>query len=257
MAKKDATMTLVKDLFVKLANLYEDAYIVKNSFVIAGEHPSERILGPLMCTIESGYRDALKRLVGEKPCFYIANIVETKKWLQEKLEEELEPTETIKDDSVQFIVPKEDKDTIDKCVNTISEFEDRFNPVDLISNDHPVRWWSCLGDNAELIETVFNLKGIFDLPIEIEPTEENAESSNTEESKVENTTTYITIAKQLLPLVTEKNIQNAYVGTTEVRHGDDDELLEVMLDFRFTHFRMMIIYNLVVLPWATIETGSC
>lgn len=239
--KKNATMTLCADLFVKLSNLYNDAYIVKNAFIIAGKNPSERILGPLMCVAEAKYKDAFKELMGEKPCFYIPSIVDTKKWLQSVVAaNELEPTEEIKEKSKQYVKEITDKDEIEKCVNTISEFDDRFNPVDLVSNEHPVRWWSCLGENAELVETVFDLKGIFDYPIETNPS-----TADTPQSEK----TYMTIAKQLLPMVTEKNIQNAYVGTTGIRHGDDDELLEVMVDFRFTHFRMMIIYNLVILPW--------
>lgn len=238
--KKNATMTLVSDLLVKLSNLYNDVYIVKNAFIIAGKNPSERILGPLMCVVESKYKEAFTELMGEKPCFYIPSVVDAKKWLKDTTTEELEPTEKIKEEVKAFIKEITDKDEIDRCVNRISEFDDKFNPTDLVSNENSVRWWSCLGDNADLIETVFDLKGIFDFPIETKPSE-----SGTAQSEK----TYMTIAKQLLPLVTEKNIQNAYVGTTGIRHGDDDELLEVMVDFRFTHFRMMIIYNLVVLPW--------
>ena len=239
--KKNATMTLCTDIFVKLSNLYNDLYIVKNSFIIAGKNPSERILGPVMCVAETTYKDALKKLVGEKPCFYVVSIDDTKKWLKSVLESnELEPTEEIREKAKEYIKEVTSKDEIEKCVNRISEFDDRFNPVDLVSNEHPVRWWSCLGENAELVETLFDLKGIFDYPIETDPSKADTPQSEK---------TYMTIAKQLLPLVTEKNIQNAYVGTTGIRHGDDDELLEVMLDFRFTHFRMMIIYNLVVLPW--------
>jgi hypothetical protein len=31
--------------------------------------------------------------------------------------------------------------------------------------------------------------------------------------------------------------------------------MEVMVDFRFTHFRMMIIYNVIVLPWEPLDDG--
>lgn len=238
--KKDATMTLVTDLFVKLSNLYNDAYVVKGSFIIAGEEPSTRILGSLMCNVETKYKDALKELVGEKPCFYIPSIPETKKWLQGVTKDELEPTEEIKEKVQEFIKEVSDKELIEKQVQTISEFENKFYPTDLVEGKNPIYWWSCLGENAELVETIFSLKRIFDYPIETKP--ENADTPQSEK-------TYMTISKQLLPLVTEKTVQDAYIGTTGVRHGKDDELLEVMVDFRFSHFRMMIIYNLVVLPW--------
>lgn len=236
--KKNATMTLVTDLFVKLSNLYNDIYIIKNTFIVAGKNPSDKILGSLECVIEQKYQDALTALVGKTKCIYVESVVDTKKYLQ-GVANELEPTDEIKEKTKKYLKEITDEKVIKKQLDTISAFDDRFNPSDIITRDCPVRWWSCIGDNAELIETVFELKSIFNLPIEVE--------NDTDETQTEET--YVTIAKQLLPLVTETNINNAYIGTTGKRHGADNDLLEVMLDFRFTHFRMMIIYNIVVLPW--------
>lgn len=237
--KKNATMTLVTDLFVKLSNLYNDIYIIKNTFIVAGKNPSDKILGSLECVIEQKYQDALTELVGKTACVYVESVVDTKKYLQDASANDLEPTDEIREKAKEHIKEITDEKIIKKQLDTISAFDDRFNPSDIISRENPVRWWSCIGENAELIETVFELKSIFDLPIEVE--------SDQDETQTEET--YVTIAKQLLPLVTETNINNAYIGTTGKRHGTDNDLLEVMLDFRFTHFRMMIIYNIIVLPW--------
>lgn len=236
--KKNATMTRVTDLFVKLSNLYKDAYIIRGSIVIPGNEVSERILGTLMCTLEPDYKEAFAAFGGDVGCLYVPSVVDMKKWLQEKSSEELEPTAEIIEEATYYMTPVIVEEKIAACVSQVEAIEERFNPV----HGDKIRWWRCIGENQELIETIFGLKSIFNYPITIPPEELNGK-------EVQETDTLITISKQLLPLVTEKNIRNAYIGTTGKRSEQDDELMEVLLDFRFSHFRMMIIYNIVVLPW--------
>lgn len=234
--KKNATMTLVTDLFVKLTNLYKDAYFIRNRIFISGNEPSDRILGIPMCHLEPKYKEALEKLVGREVCFYIPSIQNTKKWLQEQTE--LEPTDEIREQvKKNFIKTVQNEEVSGKMLMKATEIEERFNPI-----TKKVRWWQCIGDNDELVKTVFDLKAIFNFPI--------ADSEDSSDNG-----SFVTISKQILPLVTEKNIKNAYIGTTG-KIDDDDDLMEVLLDFRFTHFRMMIVYQIVVLPWEPDE-GDC
>lgn len=222
--KKSATMTLVTDLMVKLSNLFKDCYLIRNKILVAGNTPSDKILGTLMCTLEERYKEALTTLIGKGGCFYIASVQDTKKYLQEQ--KEWEPTEEIKHEIKKYIVSISDTERLEEVTAKVVSVEERFNP-----ETGKIHWWQCIGTNEELVDAIFNMRAIFDMPIS---SDEGADG------------TVVTISKQLLPLVTEKNIQNAYIGTPGKE--DNDELMEVMLDFRFTHFRVMIIYKVVVLP---------
>jgi hypothetical protein len=216
------------------------------TYVVAGENPSDRILGTALCIIEPDYRDALVSLLKgmKKECIYIKDITEIKKWMQELLDTNPNDYDALSDDTYKvcmenFIDEKVDKDKVSVLMKKIETIEEKFAACNS-------RWWSCIADNEEALQAIFGAKAIFDYPLAVP-------HNDTTENEYERIG--VSVSKQLLPLVDAKNVRHAYIGTNGTLIEGAPDIMEVMVDFRFTHFRMMIIYNVIVLPWEPLDDG--
>lgn len=226
---------IFEDLVVKLKNIYKDVYIFRHSFCVPGDETPESIVGDVECILEPRYKEAVVALFPDVECVYIPSVGD----LREKLKEYHSDVELMCEyDNIDNLARErgelsyfnggviEKQDKVKYCLEFVTRFEQRFNEDGLV--------WTCISDNEELIKTIYNDKAIFNLPIE-------------ETRKDDGTVEYITIAKQLLPMITEKNASNAFINIK--RSTDYPDLYEVMIDFRFTHFQLEAFYNVIPLPF--------
>ena len=86
-----------------------------------------------------------------------------------------------------------------------------------------------MGLNKDLIQSIYRDKRIFNMPIP-KKSEDDKES-------------YITIAKQLFPIVTEKTIDGAFMNLSMDEKYEN--LYVLLIDFLFTHFRFQAIYHFI------------
>ena len=100
--------------------------------------------------------------------------------------------------------------------------------------NRPNLTWKQLGENPKLAEAFFVDKEIFNLPVKM--IDESDASGN-----------YITIAKQMIPNVNEKNLGSAFIYL-ENKSFETDTLYKLNLDFQFTHFRLYAVYYCIPLP---------
>ena len=227
---------IFEDLIVKLKNIYKDVYIFRHSFCVPGEESPESVVGDLMCILEPKYKEAVEALFPGVECIYISSVGDLREILKvynndpNSYYHHEETTNKMRGnkENIYFtgavVVEKPEK--IKDCLDFVTSFEERFNDEK--------RTWSCIGDNEELVKTIYTDKAIFNLPIE-------------ETKKEDGSYEYITIAKQLLPLITEKTISNAFINV--MKSKDYPELYEVLIDFRFTHFQLEGFYNIIPIPF--------
>jgi hypothetical protein len=245
-SKAKTNLNLSRDLFVKLSNLFNDCYIVNMTYVVAGENPSDRILGTALCIIEPTYRDALVSLLKgmKKDCIYVKDITEIKKWMQNLLDESPDDYEVLSDDTYKLCLEDFIKDDI--TVEQGKELKKQIETIEEKFASCNSRWWSCIADNEEALQAIFASKAIFDYPLAVP----NNDTTESETEKIG-----VSVSKQLLPLVDQKNVRHAYIGTNGTLIEGAPDIMEVMVDFRFTHFRMMLLYNVIVLPWEPSDDG--
>ena len=225
--KKTASPTaLFEDLLVKLKNVYKDFYIFRGKYCVPGEESPDSIVGDVICILEPKYQEAISSFLPKAECYHIPSIEELKNFVKNKNVETPDWYLNISELNEFFeelLINKQDK--AEYCLEEVTRFEEKFTNNECI--------WSCIGDNEELIKVIYEDKMIFNLPI----------AAVTNDGETE----YITIAKQLLPLVTAKNISTAFMSVKKSK--EFDSLYEVLIDFNFTHFRLEAIYNMIPLPF--------
>lgn len=226
---------IFENLVVKLKNIYKEVYIFRHSFCVPGVDTPDSVVGDIMCILEPKYKESIVTLFPGVECLYIPSVGNLREALKEyhsDPEEMQAYKDADKEDRENGIMSYFCRTVIEKpektseCLDFITLFENRFNADGLV--------WACISNNEELIKTIYEDKAIFNLPIE-------------ETQKEDGTVEYITIAKQLLPLITEKNAENAFLNIK--RSKDYPDLFEVMVDFRFTHFQLEAFYNVIPLPF--------
>ena len=216
MAKKEVSpLAIFRDLCVKLSRVFKDVYIVRNKYCIGGKVSDEEALGEILCILEPKFSDAILNLLGENKVsyFFIPDIKEAK----EKIDEGIE----FLDLPFSWVV---DTKTIEELQKKITMFDSSFNKEGII--------WENLGEKEDLIKAIYVDRQIFNLPIEVQ----NGEPKE-----------YITIAKQMIPIVTEKTINGAFLHL----HKDEEyeNLFIIYIDFQFTHFRFHAIYHAIPTPF--------
>lgn len=226
---------IFEDLIVKLKNIYKDVYIFRHTFCVPGVDIPDSIVGEVECILEPKYKEAVEKLFSGVECLYIPSVGKLRDNLKEyhsdpEIMSQYHDTDVEAKERGEFsyfagaVIEKPDK--INECLAFVSTFEERFNRDKLI--------WTCISSNEELIKTLYQDKSIFNLPIE-------------ETKKEDGTMEYITIAKQLLPMITEKNATNAFLNVRKSK--DYPDLYEVLVDFRFSHFQLEAFYNVIPLPF--------
>lgn len=219
---------IFEDLVVKLKNIYKDLYIFRHSFCVPGEGLPNSVVGDLMAILEPKYKEAVESLFPGVECIYVPSVGDLRDILKEyNKDPNLFSQENVDSENKHFngtVIEKPEK--AKDCLNFVTLFEGRFND--------DKRTWSCIGNNEELITTIYTDKAIFNLPIE-------------ETKKEDGTCEYITLAKQLLPMVTEKTITNVFINV--MKSKEYPELYEVLVDFRFTHFQLEGFYNIIPIPF--------
>ena len=265
------TFDLFYDLLVKLNNVFKDVYIIDHKYCIPGKETDTEALGDILCTLNEKYIQVLEKMnfsnqvyitnirlfkaeLKEDPSDYdvikekITRLVKENKVTDDKLEklcymleadptlEELYEYLEIPDDSGemkeyltstdrrdtinQYVLELEDSDILQKCRGMISVFTTEFQK--------PVIWEN-MGLNKDLIQSIYRDKRIFNMPIP-KKSEDDKES-------------YITIAKQLFPIVTEKTIDGAFMNLSMDEKYEN--LYVLLIDFLFTHFRFQAIYHFI------------
>ena len=219
MAKKEKEpKEILRDLLVKLTRVFKkDMYIYKGKYCIAGPETDEEAIGVIVCTLEPQYEAVVKSEVIDKQDtnsqLILMNLTEAKTAIDAGIEIPIR--------EVIF------KDTIEEVVSKVNEITEMFS-VDGME-------WKSLGDNPELIQAIFKEKLIFRMPIDVD------------DNKFEENKEYISIASQMLPLITEKNIHGAYAHWELVEKEGD--LCKFLINFAFTHFRLQAVYYVVILPF--------
>lgn len=273
--KKVSLFDRFYDLLVKLNNVFKDVYIIDRKYCLSGKESDEEALGDILCILNEKYEQTLEKM-GIPDAVYITDIRSLKSdtknepddydVLKEKINELIKKGKlsesqienvcymmeadaslediylslNIPDDSgeireylthskridtiYQYVLPIEEEEILTACREKISLFTEEFQKP-LI--------WENMGLNCDLIKSIYQDKRIFNMPI---PKKDNGES-------------YITIAKQLFPIVTEKTIDGAFMNLREDETYED--LYILLIDFMFTHFRFQAIYHSV--PTKIIE----
>lgn len=265
------TFDLFYDLLVKLNNVFKDVYIIDHKYCIPGKETDTEALGDILCTLNEKYIQVLEKMnfsnqvyitnirlfkaeLKEDPSDYdvikekITRLVKENKVTDDKLEKlcymlEADPTleevyeyleipddsgemkeyltSTDRRDTInQYVLELEDSDILQKCRGMISVFTAEFQK--------PVIWEN-MGLNKDLIQSIYRDKRIFNMPIP-KKSEDDKES-------------YITIAKQLFPIVTEKTIDGAFMNLSIDEKYEN--LYVLLIDFLFTHFRFQAIYHFI------------
>ena len=265
------TFDLFYDLLVKLNNVFKDVYIIDHKYCIPGKETDTEALGDILCTLNEKYIQVLEKMnfsnqvyitnirlfkaeLKEDPSDYdvikekITRLVKENKVTDDKLEKlcyilEADPTleevyeyleipddsgemkeyltSTDRRDTInQYVLELEDSDILQKCRGMISVFTAEFQK--------PVIWEN-MGLNKDLIQSIYRDKRIFNMPIP-KKSEDDKES-------------YITIAKQLFPIVTEKTIDGAFMNLSMDEKYEN--LYVLLIDFLFTHVRFQAIYHFI------------
>lgn len=218
MVKKEKDqVAMLRGLFVKLKSVYKkDMYLFNKSFCIVGDIGDEDAIGMIVCILEPQYKEAIETVLlkdVEPSILYEVQVPSIPKAIDsgDKL-----PVKAITN-----------QNKIKSISQKISDITEKFNKDDLI--------WKNLGEDEELIKTLFEKKLIFKMPI--------ARGEKTGSTKDE----YITISSQMIPLCTAKTISSAFIHYEQV--DDYEDLYMVQIKFKFTHFYMEAIYYVIMLPF--------
>ena len=219
MAKKEKEpREILRDLFVKLTKVFKkDMYIYQGKFCIAGPETDEEAIGVIVCTLEPKYEAVVKSEIidnqDSKSPLILLNLSEAK-----------EAIDAGKEVPIREVIFK---DTIEECVTKINEVTEMFTVAGMV--------WKSLSDDPDLIQAIFKEKLIFKMPID------------TDDNEFDGDKEYISIASQMLPLVTEENINGAFAHWEMVEKEED--LCKFLINFSFTHFRLQAVYYVVILPF--------
>lgn len=232
MGKKNVSpFTPLADLFVKLQKVYKDVYFFRGVYCIPGVEDATGVVGDILCVLEPKYRDAVKMLFPEEECIYVTSTKELKEDLQQKIKDEVTFDEgidkkTLYGDFIKTYEGDQKQEKVNLCTSFVDKIEKR------VFTDDTERVWDCLGSNPELISAFFTDKRVFNYPIVTKERQEPEE--------------YVTIAKQMIPLVSESNIGVSFISIE--KSEEQPELYEILIDFRFSHFRMNALYYVLPLP---------
>lgn len=219
MAKKEKEpREILRDLLVKLTRVFKkDMYIYQGKYCIAGPESDEEAIGAIVCTLEPEYETVVKSEIidhqDSKSQVILVNLAEAKVALDAGIEVPIR--------EIIF------KDTIEEVVTKVNEITEMFSADGME--------WKSLGDDPDLIQAIFKEKLIFKMPIDVD------------DNKYEEDKEYISIASQMLPLITEKNIHGAYAHWELVEKEGD--LCRFLINFAFSHFCLQAVYYVVILPF--------
>ena len=240
--KSENPLFALEDLVIKMKPVFHDCYIYSCSHVIPGKDIPDSIVGDICLVLKTQYESAVELVFGKQECLYIPDITTFRDIFSEftdrmkesiKIEDDISRKEAIVDLITEFENKALDKkliavmnfSAVERCKDYIEKFHDIFYA------DHV---WKCMGNEKEMIEEVFINKKIFNLPLK-----RIVEKGDSEE--------YITIAKQLLPLVTENTVDNLFVCA--YRENEEEELYKFLVNFHFSHFQLQAIYDIIPLPF--------
>jgi hypothetical protein len=205
--KEKAPIVHFEELLVKLQNIYSDMYIYKQKFCIPAVNSQENQLGPTICTLEQKYTDVLKAL--EVPdIFYMNNVKEIRTQIKEGKFELSYLRES-------HLVESADIETV--LVEMLGEIDSEIQDTSNI--------WVSIGSNEELMKCIYTDKMIYQFPMLHDGVELGS----------------VTIAKQMLPLVTEKTAEKAFLCIKESK--EFPELYQILFDYQFTHFKIQAMYH--------------
>lgn len=225
MTKKNSPVMMTLDLFVKLGNILDDCFFLKlgeNMYISPKTH-SEKVYGNVLCNLTSGYVRAIEAFFDEVPeCFY-TDITTTKNWLKGLTE--LIPNDDIKEDAKKYFV--ESSSSKEEVIEYSRGIENSFFPTDKELK------WLCLGNDEWLVNEIFEEKRIIEIPI--------SRLSGGDEKNL------LTISKYILPMVTVKTADKCFI--TCPGYGADETVIEILVLYDFTHFKLMSSYIAVTLLW--------
>lgn len=221
--KEMKPIQIFEDLVVKLKNIYKEMYFFRYSFCVPGEDIPDSVVGDILCELEPQYKECVKALFDGIECIHIPSIGTLREVIKTYLEngESDLSNEAVREYLFSSEAVEKVTEKTEDSLKFVTRFEEFFNDSK--------RVWSCIGDNESLIETIYDKKGIFNFPI----------GKNGEE--------YVTIAKSMIPIITEKTVSNAFINVQESKEYEG--LYEVLIDFKFTHFRMECVYTNIPLPF--------
>lgn len=208
MAKKQKSANDdLRDLLVKLRKVYKDVYIINGSYCLGGNETEEDSLGDIVCILEDKYQEILKKVI-DKPAIYLKpdDVKKALDGFDEKL-----PIKTIA------------KIEEDELLKRLESFNNDFLSETAI--------WKNVGEDENLMQTLFVDKRLYMLPVSL--------------FDKENTTDYVTIAKQFVPSMTEKNATSVFMTLEKV---EEEDIYKILFDFTFTHYRFQAVYHALALP---------
>lgn len=224
--KEKPPIMLVKDLLVKLNNVYKDIYLYKNKFCIGAKNTNEEALGDILCTLEPVYEEAVKKFIGVDEVIYI-DIKPFKEWISSCITDGLCTSENVIHviNFMDYAKVVRKKSEIQSVIEKVDKLYERFHVDGIV--------WKNLSQYEDMINIIYTDNQIFNLPI----------SRITEDAE---NTDYVTMTKQLLPVVSQKTIKDAYINISKLK-VDEEHLYEMLIDFHFTHFSMNCLYHILPL----------
>lgn len=202
----------LRDLLVKLRRVYKDLYIINGSYCIAGNEAEEDSLGDVVCILEDKYQKILKDVIDE-PAIYLKpdNVKKALDNFEEKL-------------PIKIIAKIEQ----DELLKKLEDFNKDFLSENAI--------WKSVGKIEKLMKVLFEDKRVCELPISLfDPS---------------NATDYVTIAKQFVPSMTEKNATSVFMT---LEREPKEDLYRLLFEFNFTHYRFQAVYHVLPLPYEEEE----
>lgn len=202
MAKKT-----IRDLFVKLGNIFTDFYIINNIYILPGPKSDETTKGYYYSILTGDMVELCREQFNNDSIIFIESVRDTKDDMRK----------------VKFIENEEEKENIYK---KLKEYQKNFEND--IYNEKIT--WNDMLFTTEQIDSIFK----------------NSESITMSLYNNKSEETNVVISKTLFPLLTEKTLDGLYYAYID-KYDGGTELHQLLIEFFYEYFQLNMRYLFIPL----------